>query len=191
MKYNNIFAAPIIENQLKIDNKKIIKYITNFKKKNKGVVISNVGGWQSPNLNPNEDVFKDLRTNIVNQSIDYIKQCDFKHGKFTIASMWANMNLFQDFNSLHLHQRCIISGVYYLKTPKDCGNLVFKHPCSHLEYDWDSFNFYNHNEYNSPLYEFLPKEGQLILFPPWLEHHVKPNLNKKQDRLSISFNIRI
>ena len=48
-----------------------------------------------------------------------------------------------------------------------------------------------HIDYNSALYNFIPKEGQLLLFPSWVEHFVKPNLNKTQERISIAFNIGV
>jgi uncharacterized protein (TIGR02466 family) len=188
---NNIFAALTIINQLTIDNTKIINYVKKIKKNNKGVVISNIGGWQSPNLDLHEKTFTDLNKKIIETSIEFIKNCEFKPGNFSILNMWANINEYKDFNNLHLHQNSFISGVYYLQTPKDCGNLVFKHPCSHLEYDWSSSNFKHHNEYNSPLYNFIPKKGDLILFPSWLEHYVEPNLNKKEQRISIAFNISV
>ncbi len=31
--------------------------------------------------------------------------------------------------------------------------------------------------------------GWLYLFPNWLNHSVEPNLNKKQKRISIAFNM--
>ena len=37
---------------------------------------------------------------------------------------------------------------------------------------------------------FLPSiENGLYLFPSWLKHYVKPNMNKKEERISISFNL--
>ena len=192
MKFiNNIFAAPIIVNELKINNTKIINYIKKIKNNSKGVIISNTGGWQSSSLDPHEKIFTDLNKNIIQTSIEFIKNCLFKAGNFSILNMWANVNEYKDFNSIHLHQNSFISGVYYLQTPKDCGNLIFKHPCSHLEYDWNSNNFINHNEYNSPLYNIVAKKGDLILFPSWLEHYVEPNLNKKEQRISMAFNIGV
>ena len=85
----------------------------------------------------------------------------------------------------------MISGVYYLKAPKNCGNLVFRHPSPCIEYDWSKNKLTENIEYNSGLYNFVPKEGQLLLFPSWLEHFVRPNLNKTQERISIAFNIAL
>ena len=39
-------------------------------------------------------------------------------------------------------------------------------------------------------YDFYPKEGRLLLFPSHLTHLVQQN-ESRQDRVSISFNIRI
>ena len=38
-------------------------------------------------------------------------------------------------------------------------------------------------------YHFKPSEGQIILFPPYLEHEVKSVLDDKDGRLTFSFNL--
>ena len=189
--YNTIFATPIIELNIKINNKKIINYIKKIQKYSSGRVVSNEGGWQSEDLNPNLDILKPLTKHIIEGSIEFAKNCKFKPGKYSVSNLWANINNYKDSNESHVHQFCMLSGVYYLKAPKNSGNLVLKHPSACLEYDWNKTKMIEHMEYNSALYNFVPKEGQLLLFPSWVEHFVKPNLNKTQERISIAFNIGV
>ena len=189
--YNTIFATPIIELDIKINNKKIINYIKKIQKYSSGRVVSNEGGWQSEDLNPNLDILKPLTKHIIEGSIEFAKNCKFKPGKYSVHNLWANINNYKDSNAPHVHQYCMLSGVYYLKAPKNSGNLVLKHPSACLEYDWNKTKMIEHMEYNSALYNFVPKEGQLLLFPSWVEHFVKPNLNKTQERISIAFNIGV
>ena len=189
--YDTIFAAPALELDIKINNKKIIKALKQIQKQGPGRVVSNAGGWQSENLDPKLEIFKPLTKHIIKASIEFSKNCKFKHGRYSISNLWANINNYRDHNDLHIHQYTMISGVYYLKAPKNCGNLVFRHPSPCIEYDWSKNKLTENIEYNSGLYNFVPKEGQLLLFPSWLEHFVRPNLNKTQERISIAFNIAL
>ena len=45
------------------------------------------------------------------------------------------------------------------------------------------------NEENSLEWWMPSIENYLYLFPSWLSHWVEPNLNKKEERISISFNL--
>ena len=102
--------------------------------------------------------------------------------------MWVNIGLYKDSNSSHNHPFCDISGVYYVKTPEKCGNITFEHPAI------DVLDYYfpkpsgEFNEYNSPNWWKPAVENSLYLFPGWLKHYVEPNLNKTEERVSISFN---
>ena len=42
---------------------------------------------------------------------------------------------------------------------------------------------------NSSSWKIDVEEGDLVLFPSWLKHGVEPNLNKKENRISLAFNI--
>jgi uncharacterized protein (TIGR02466 family) len=42
--------------------------------------------------------------------------------------MWANINPPGGFNRAHIHPNSLWSGVYYVKTPKNCGHLKVRRP---------------------------------------------------------------
>ncbi len=42
--------------------------------------------------------------------------------------MWCNMNAYKDFNLAHSHGDAVVSGVYYLKVPKNSGTIFFVNP---------------------------------------------------------------
>jgi uncharacterized protein (TIGR02466 family) len=44
--------------------------------------------------------------------------------------MWANINPPGGFNRTHIHPNSLWSGVYYVKTPKNCGHLKLEDPRS-------------------------------------------------------------
>ena len=45
----------------------------------------------------------------------------------------------------HTHPNCDLAGVFWIKCPKDCGDIVFENPC----------NFQTHNEVDSYTEELL------------------------------------
>ena len=184
----DIFRISIYENKLNINNSKLIKYILNLKKQSKGVNKTNITGWQSNNLNLTESIFKELNNEISNNFLKYINQIPLKND-FKISSMWANVNSYKDYNVAHDHGSSVISGVFYIKTPKQCGNIFFKHPFSQIINNVWYGSVKENSYYNSTSFKIEPVENKLILFPGWLEHGVESNLNKKEPRISISFNI--
>ena len=187
--YNDIFAVPIIEDNLNIDNKKIIKHIKSMQKKRKGTFYGNKGGWKTEELRSADPVFKPIIDHVTKAIIEYAKQCLFKPGEYSICTLHANVNGYKDHHETHLHPYCIISGVYFLKAPQNCGDLLFRNPSTNLEYDWHPSKMIGHNSYNSSVYHFVPEEGKLLLFPSWAAHLVRSNLNKKEERISLTFNI--
>ncbi len=184
----SIFDISIYAEKLNINNKELLKHILNYKKTSKGRNKSNPTGWQSFNLDLKDNVFIDLNKEITKNFIDYVNQISLRND-FKIQSMWANINGYKDYNLIHSHGNAVVSGVYYLKIPKNSGNIFFVNPAIQLiETTWGNC-VDKYTLQTSSSFRVAPVEGQLILFPGWLQHGVEPNLNKKEDRVSISFNI--
>ena len=183
-----MFNVSAYTQELNINNKELLKYILNLKKKSKGRNRSNPTGWQSLNLNLTENIFAQLNKEITEHFLRYINQLSLKND-FKIANMWDNVNGYKDYNLIHGHGNAVISGAYYLKVPKNSGRIFFVHPASDLlETTWDRC-IEEYNIQNNSFFSINVIESNLILFPGWLRHGVEPNLNKKQDRISLSFNI--
>jgi len=156
-----------------------------------GVKHSNYGGWQSRSdyLHLNEEfsfLFDDLNANI-----EHCMHKDFSLNpgeSLSILNAWINISKQHDYNLTHTHPLSSLSGVYYIKCPQDCGNLVF-------EQDHNDTLDLSHRQYRIkhlkemyPSYYFIPIEGRLLLFPSNLRHYVQPN-KSCDDRISISFNL--
>jgi len=122
------------------------------------------------------------------------KHCSIFAGSFInkerqeIDNMWFNINKYKDSIKRHSHPMAMISGVYYVKAPENCGSITFIHPAT------DVLSYYNTpirhsewNQYNAETWWKPAVEKRLYLFPSWLNHYVDPNLNQKE-RISISFN---
>tara|TARA_B100000900_G_C20243098_1_gene578743 strand:+ start:51 stop:626 length:576 start_codon:yes stop_codon:yes gene_type:complete len=188
---NNIFQIPVYQIKIKMDNQSLTKFCMSEYYKNEGTKKSNIGGWHSNDFNEKDDsiLIKSLWPNIKKQAIRFGKEIDL-NVKGILGNLWVNVNEYKDSNFLHHHPGCLLSGVYYIKTPENCGNITFYHP-SHLLllHDWMKHESNEFNSYNSATWWYPSIEGMLYLFPSWLLHAVEPNLSKREKRISVSFNI--
>ena len=185
----DLFKVPLYYTNLTLDNEVMAKYCLSMSKKDKGCIRSNEGGWQSNNLQGSHPILNNLFVSIQEHSNIFNKQLDFKR-PLNIGNIWININGYKDFNKLHNHPDSTFSGVYYVKTPKDCGNIYFDHPSyDTFQYDWDPLPKNQYNLYNTTQCFYPSIVGRLYIFPSWLNHYVQPNLNKKEKRISISFNL--
>jgi len=105
--------------------------------------------------------------------------------------MWININGKGHYNTLHNHPGCIMSGIFWVKAPENCGKLGFQNPHSFAESrliesaDVDVKKRLNYHY----AFEFAPQEGILVMFPSHLMHLVEPN-ESDEDRISIAFNLQ-
>ena len=152
-----------------------------------GSSISNEGGWQSHSfeIHKEDDILHNLLKNSLT-SFPTIK------GDLRICiDAWVNINKPGDYNVKHDHPTSDLSGVLWIKTPKNSGKIEFDSPISFQAYtELYSYNndFKNKNNIFH-CYLFEPTEGNMIVFPSCLLHDVKKNLSD-EERISVSFNIR-
>ncbi len=174
-----LWPTPFVGTELDyIDNKSIEKYILNIEKNSKGRKVSNQGGWQEA-LDDNDPIFRDLLNSIQIASGSF----NVKPGpKKANCDMWANINYRGNWNSLHEHTGAFVSGVYYVKYPKDGGCLILRDPRTIIKHQ--------HSAEPDKHMTILPREGLLLLFPGYLEHMVTPS-ECDESRISIAFNVYI
>tara|TARA_R110000851_G_scaffold25977_1_gene74178 strand:+ start:4443 stop:5024 length:582 start_codon:yes stop_codon:yes gene_type:complete len=186
---NTIFSVNVYKEKLNIKNKPLINYLLELKKQDsKGRKISNPTGWQSFNIDAAQKIFLNLNKEIEKNFVNYINSIPLNN-TFQITSMWGNINTYKDYNIAHTHGGSVISGIYYLKTPPNCGRLCFYNPAHEgIDYLWE-YCIEKFTPQNSSSWKIDVEEGDLVLFPSWLKHGVEPNLNKKENRISLAFNI--
>ena len=181
-----LFAVPVLSVKLNLDTEAMMNYCDELHKKGGNRVVSNQGGFQSlmdmsiksvqPLIEKIEYYATELAKNLINNN-------DQK-----IESMWLNVNGHKHFNLSHIHSGSDLSGIYYLKTPKDCGQLMFQHPASDLlTYYTQHQKRSSLNTWNSENWYFEPVKDWLYIFPSWLKHAVLMN-NSRSDRVSVAFN---
>lgn len=189
------FSTPLWFSNLEVNNEKIEQYCKELSKKNKGRVLSNVGGWQSNDLflRDNTDKrIKPLFTKIMNEVQSIAQEMNLLDSvkiNFHTLQFWVNINGKENYNQLHNHPRSFLSGVYYVKVPKNSGNVIFNHPCTLMKFWYQQYTKEINHE-SHPQVFVAPEVGKLIIFPSWLEHVVQPNKVKK-NRISIAFNVSV
>ena len=150
---------------------------------------SNRGGWQSHRRYHQGDniIKKIVDTGLSKHSEFYL---DYK--KIEYSALWFNINKKGNYNVEHDHPRCDLSGVLWIKTPPNCGRLIFESSYNYLSNNHlDSLNEeYKYNTKNYTAFNFNPVEGRMLIFPSYLRHSVEVN-ESDEDRISVSFNIDI
>ena len=185
---HNIFKTPVYNTHLEnIDNKALAKQCLDFSKKDKGYVLSNVGGYHSNNLK-DLNFLSSLISSIQTACTNFNKDFDLK-GQPVLDNIWININGYKDLNLIHNHGNTSMSGVYYVQTPPKCGNITFNHPAFDLVNLSYMNKMNNFNAYNSPSWSLPVKAGLLYWFPGYLNHLVGSNMNKTTKRISVSFNL--
>ena len=182
----NIFADPVLHVQLDEDLKSLIDFSSKLER---GRVKSNIGGFQSEDLDKNAPELESLISNILFHGNSFIKEHLHLRNDIFLNNIWLNKNYYKDFNERHFHLDCVVSGVFYVKTNPQSGDLQFFRNNS-LDVWMPDRIIKKFNYHNSTLWSFRPEDNYLFLFPAWLEHSVRPNLSQ-EERISISFNIAI
>ena len=184
---------PVLLHQFGISNfkdieKNLIKTSYQQRKKDlKGRVVSNRGGWQSSFIQEENNI---IRSTLLRGIRDYGESNQIFECDLILSSLWININGKGDYNELHHHPSCDLSGVFWIKTPVDCGSLVFNSPhdfvqakelksyAAGVKDEWKQFESY-----------YFPSiAGRLMIFPSFLLHQVRPN-QSNEDRISVCFNL--
>lgn len=103
-----------------------------------------------------------------------------------IGNMWTTIYPQNAHVPLHIHDNGLLSGVFYAKADKDCGDIVFEDP-AYIAKTMRNRGLKNFPSVNTK-YTYPVKAGDMIIFPSWLPHQTYPN-KSGEDRIIISFNI--
>ena len=175
-----------------IDNIQIKNEILDREQKGLGFKFDSIqgGGWQS-----NKDLlhsefrpeFRDLKKSLVIGVNKILSQSYVDNASIKMINSWANISRKGECTMSHIHEEASWSCVYYV-TPTEDANLYFKDPRL-LEY-MDKSHHYLKQPYTNVIRKRPFNEGEVILFPSWLEHGVGA-ATKEMTRISISCNFLI
>ena len=135
----NLFPTQIYKKSLSLDLSIIKEYCYNLKNTTSGRKVSNRNGWQSDNISSSTTPLNNMFIEILKAMNEYKEQIGAK-GVVELDNMWININPTGGTNITHIHPHSFMSGVYYIQTPNDCGNLYFENP-NPVSFDWKDFKF--------------------------------------------------
>jgi uncharacterized protein (TIGR02466 family) len=195
------FATPVVIATLADAaelNSELKRSILEHESRDEGVQHSNLGGWQSswdfetwggPPARRLLDAARELATRMTSDRAGKAVRIAWK------TNAWANVNRHSHGNEFHTHPGAYWSGTYYV----DDGGIGDDHALGG-EFEIQDPRGVAPAMY-APLLGFAvpggqsagaselvyPKSGQLVLFPSWLLHAVRPYRGDRE-RISVAFN---
>ena len=103
-----------------------------------------------------------------------------------MTDCWINIMPHRTAHSLHLHPLSVVSGTYYVATPRGCAGLKFEDPRM-SRFMAAPPRMATCRPENRPHITYEAQTGNVILFESWLRHEVVSN-PLKAERVSLSFN---
>ncbi|MDD3762053.1 MAG: TIGR02466 family protein [Nevskiales bacterium] len=111
---------------------------------------------------------------------------DLRGGRLQMTDCWANIMPRGCAHSFHIHPQAVVSGTYYVQTPKDCSGLKFEDPRLSKLMAAPPRRARAAEAHRAHIV-YPAKAGNVVLFESWLRHEV-PASAVDEDRVSISFN---
>jgi uncharacterized protein (TIGR02466 family) len=113
-----------------------------------------------------------------------------KRDSHYITSMWANITHPNHRQHMHVHPNCLLSGLVYIKTPKNCGPTMLASPrrlLKNLEP-----RYLEKNDLNSDFIIFPAEKGRMLIWPSHIPHAVEQGTaDEAEERIVVPFNIMI
>lgn len=150
------------------------------------------GGYTSygsvAHLHQVSTTFEILQKNIDKHVRKYIKylEMDVDPRQIQMRTCWINIMPAGAFHTMHIHPLSVISGTYYVQTPKNCSSIKFEDPRM-VGFMASPPRKAKAQERNQRFIELKPQAGNLVLFESWMRHEVPQN-QSDTERISISFN---
>ncbi len=103
-----------------------------------------------------------------------------------MSDCWINIMPHGTAHSLHLHPNSVVSGTYYVTTPRGCAGLKFEDPRM-SRFMAAPPRLASPRRENQIRVTYPARAGHVTLFESWLRHEVVSN-PVNAERISISFN---
>ena len=135
------------------------------------------------------DILGDIKKFCESQLKDYLEEIegvDTDLAGLRITQSWLNKTKLGEYHNPHHHPNSYLSGVLYISCLPD----------DHINFNNRSDGLYNSLEFlmgkptiwNAKSMSQNVIEGDFIMFPSWMSHHVIINEIKNRERISLSFN---
>ena len=192
-----LFPTPVYQNCLEFrpsELKSMIDYVSNLDWASDKDIYEGPNG-ETTKLEAyllSEPELENLRKKIDEEVYNFAKslQIDFgKHGLKRINS-WGNLQKKGNYIKEHRHNNTQFSGVFYLQTPENSGDIIFTtRNATWINSYWEP-SLTGYDDLNSFEKRFRPQQCGIFLFPAHLDHYVTPS-HSEEERYSISFNYNL
>jgi len=180
------FPTLIYADDFKLNTNDLAQNIINWAKEDKGLTKTNVNGWHSTTDMQNKSEYKPLVDELF-KMVHKVFEEECLDKQPVLGNMWANINPSGGYNKPHVHPNSLFSGVYYVKTPPNCGRLICQDPRPGIQTVMPTRKSVEIPKYLWRDVHLQPQENRVVMFPAWLWHSVEPN-QSKDIRISVSFN---
>ena len=180
------FPTIIYAEDFKLDTNKIAQDIIQWSRQDSGVTKTNVNGWHSETNMHEKSEYKHLVNELFRMAHQIFEEEWLEREPF-LGNMWANINPFGGYNKPHVHPNALFSGVYYVKTPPNCGRLIGQDPRPGIQTCMPTRKKGQPPKHLWRDVHLQPQENRAVIFPAWLWHSVEPN-QSNENRISVSFN---
>lgn len=144
--------------------------------------------WQSRGDLHRLEAFQPLANCMMAASQGVLDFLKCRYEGFAITNCWANVNGKGQAHRIHSHPNNYLSGVYYVRAPEKCGDIVFHDPRPQSIVLLPQVS--ERTPFNSSKHRITPEEGRLLVFHSWFQHLVEAN-ESDEERISISFNVML
>ena len=122
-----------------------------------------------------EETYADMYKFLVSSVRNYLDVLNVQHSSFEVNVIKSWLNILENRNTpMHAHKDAHISTSYYANTPKETNQPIRFHNYDQRIEPYAGCLLHNNNGKwdmaNSYSWEFLPKEGDLFVFPSSLMH---------------------
>jgi hypothetical protein len=183
MQVVDLFPTPLVIEELNFDPSEF-KFAINYLS-----VKSNLYENKNKNYNSIDTYILNsmpiLKSKIETSIASYMHNLLGEISDIQITQSWLNYNPPGTSHHKHSHANSILSGVVYLQTDENTGNLNLYRFENHPRQIYSEVT--NWNTYNYEYVYFPPKVGNMFLFPSTLSHSVEEN-KSTISRISLSFN---
>jgi len=180
------FPTTVYGKDLQLDNNTLAQHIIQWSQQDQGVKKTNMNGWHSTTDMHTKPEYKVLVDELYQMQHEIFQE-EWLDRRPKLGNMWANINYSGGYNRPHVHPNCLFSGVYYVKTQPQCGELVVNDPRPGIQTMMPTRKPGQPPKHLWREAHIEPIQGRLIMFPAWLWHCVEPNQSNDM-RISVSFN---
>tara|TARA_R100000664_G_C2714233_1_gene109950 strand:+ start:55 stop:636 length:582 start_codon:yes stop_codon:yes gene_type:complete len=183
-----LFSSPLYTNYIEYDRDKISKFIKNIEYREvfrREELNDKLGFLTVDKHILDNEVFFDLKKSILNEIENFLHRSLIINKPYQIYQSWITKTPPNCKSNYHTHTS-VFSGVFYLDTPENSGDIMFKD--FYTKHIFDEDEFLHGNYLNAQNWHIEPKDGLLIMFPSHVHHKISTNLSN-EDRYSLAFDI--